>query len=313
MRLYGKAALKERLDYTAAANRLPHAIMLHGERGCGRRTAAKYIAQLFMCGAPPCGSCTTCTRIEQGIHPDVVYAKQMCDGKYSAEKIREVVASAAIKPNDGAVKIYIFEDSDEMNVTVQNTLLKIIEEPASYLRFIFTCENTNNILTTIQSRVTTHDVPTPSPEECCAYLTANGVDAAKAQELSELLSGNIGKCLEVLEDGAEARLMDTARHAAEGIAKRSAFTTAAALSEQSGRAEFAAVLEYLAGILRDALASRCGAPLSSCGKGEAQAIAAAYNEADITNMLDELFKVISHRDYNINLALSASYLTSKLF
>ena len=52
MKLYGKAPLTELLTSTAAENRLPHAILLTGESGSGRLTIAKYIAKLFMCGAP---------------------------------------------------------------------------------------------------------------------------------------------------------------------------------------------------------------------------------------------------------------------
>ena len=62
MKLYGKAPLTELLTSTAAENRLPHAILLTGESGSGRRTIAKYIAKLFMCGAPPCGGCAACNK-----------------------------------------------------------------------------------------------------------------------------------------------------------------------------------------------------------------------------------------------------------
>ena len=79
MKLYGKAPLTELLTSTAAENRLPHAILLTGESGSGRRTIAKYIAKLFICGAPPCGGCAACNKIDQDSHPDVIYVLDKCD------------------------------------------------------------------------------------------------------------------------------------------------------------------------------------------------------------------------------------------
>lgn len=319
MRLYGKNTLKERLDSIAARDRLPHAIMLYGEKGTGRRVMANYIAKLFMCSAPPCEECPVCGKINADAHPDVIFVKRECGGKYGLDEsksgqvsIRRIMESVVVKPNDGDVKVYIFEDSDEMSVQIQNTLLKIIEEPAPFLRFIFTCENTDSIIETIRSRVTEFEVPRPSVEECAQFLTDNGTPSAQARELSEMLSGNIGKCLDILSGEGDTPYMESARKAAAAIGRKDAYSAAAALSEQTGRPEFAAMLGYLTEILRDALSERCGGALTSCGRAEAQSIAKSYNEEQILDMLDTVFKVTADSALNLNLALTASYLTSKL-
>lgn len=320
MRLYGKTLLKSRLDACAAEGRLPHAVMLCGERGSGRRTVAKYISKLFMCGAQPCDSCNICKRIDSQTHPDVIYVKHECGGKYNLDEagknglvsMRRVMDSIVIKPNDGNIKIYIFEDADEMSVQIQNTLLKTIEEPAHFLRFIFICESTDSIIETIRSRVTDFSVPMPSVQECSECLVENGVEPAKAKELSEALSGNIGKCMDILSGEGDTLYMQTARSVAAAVAERNGFAVAAALSEQTGRAEFSSVLGYLAEILRDALAVRCGGEAFSCGKNEAAAIAKVYDEVHILDMLDAVFAVSADAALNLNMALTASYLTSKL-
>lgn len=312
MRLYGKDSLKSRLDDIAAGGRLPHAILLHGEQGSGRKVMAEYIAKLFLCGAPPCEDCPVCSKINSGAHPDVIFVKRACGGKYSMEPLRGVLNSTAVKPNDGDIKVYIFEDCDEMKADHQNTLLKLIEEPARFLRFVFTCENVNSVIETVLSRVTPFEVPSASEEECAACLIEGGVERKKAEELSELFAGNIGRCMQVLSDDAQTKLMDHARAAAAGIARKNGFAAAAALSSQTGRAEFAAVLRYLTGILRDAMVLRCGGTPTSCGKKEAAEIAKVYNEADIERMLESVFEVSSHEQLNLNLALSAMYLTSKM-
>ncbi len=314
MKLYGKERLVKLLEDSAGENRFSHAILLTGERGSGRRTMAKFIAKQFMCGAVPCESCGVCSRIDADGHPDIIYVLRKCGGKYNIDGVRETVSKgAAIKPNDAEVKIYVFENADELSPAIQDTLLKNIEEPEQWNRFIFLCENSGNLLSTIRSRVTEYRIPECGEEQCAECLVNEfGTDRAKARELSRTMSGNIGKCLEVLNGGDEVKLMETARHIAAGIGRKSGYMVCAALAEQSGRKEYAAVLEYLAGILRDALAVRAGGELCSCGKTEAKAVAGAYDERTISTMLDKIFEVSSAGALNLNLALCSAYLTSGL-
>lgn len=313
MRLYGKDRLKERLDGIAAKRRLPHAILLHGAQGCGKKTMAKYIAKLFLCGAPPCESCAVCRNIDAGQHPDVIFVKEKCGGKYRMEEFREVLADTVVKPNNGEVKIYVFEDCDDMMPQPQNTLLKLIEEPAEHLRFIFTCENASSVIETILSRVTEFEVPSTPVADCAACLIDGGCEPAKAKELAAMFSGSIGKCRSVLDGGEETKLIETAVKAAGAVARMDKLGFSAALCEQTGRAEYAAVLNYLCDIFRDALVLRCGGEASSCGKKEAAGIAGAFSEEFILAMLDAVFEVSANAVYNLNLTLTTAYLTSKLF
>lgn len=320
MRLYGKDNLKRQLDLTAKSGRLPHAILLHGERGVGKRTVANHIAKLFMCGPQPCERCPICTKINADAHPDVIFVKRECGGKYNLDEtgkgglvsMRRIMESVAIKPNDGDIKVYIFEDSDEMSVQIQNTLLKLIEEPAPFLRLVFTCENTDSIIETIRSRVTALEVPCASEDECAQCLIDSGNDPEQALRLAKIMSGNIGKCLDIISGEGDTVFMDTAIKIADAISRKDGFSVAAALSEQTGRTEFASVLGYLIEILRDALAARCGAALNSCGQQQAKTIADNHNEEQILDMLDAVFKVTADASLNLNMALTASYLTSKL-
>lgn len=326
MRLYGKDRLQKRLTDIAVKDRLPHAILLHGSGGAGKKVMARYIAKLFLCerlNAPnaarsadayrPCESCPACRGVNADEHPDVIFVKRLCGGKYSMDEFCAVLSGTVIKPNNGGVKVYVFEDCGDMRVQHQNALLKLIEEPADYLRFIFTCENSNAILETILSRVTEFEVSPMSAEECAECLIDSGVEPKRAAELSETFSGNAGKCLAVVEGGEETKLIETARRAAAAVGARDKLLTAAALSEQTGRADFAGMLDYLTDILRDALALRCGGEAASCGKKEAAAIAKSFSEAEILNMLDSVFEVAGNGEINLNLALSAAYLNYKLY
>ena len=84
IKLYGKHSETELLKETAQVGRLPHGIMLTGEKGIGKRTFAKWCAMLYLCTSPasdgsPCGKCRSCKNIIAGEHADVMYVK---NGKY---------------------------------------------------------------------------------------------------------------------------------------------------------------------------------------------------------------------------------------
>lgn len=312
MKLYGKSGLKQRLDGIAAKGRLSHAVLFSGHSGIGKKTLARYTAELFLCENGACGSCPTCRNIENDTHPDVIFVKKQCDGKYAIDLFREVMSSTVIRPNNGDVKVYVFEDCDTMRPEHQNALLKLIEEPADYLRFVFTCENTSVIPETVLSRVTEFEVPETPVKDCEQALLDCGVDKSKARELSEMFAGNIGKCRAVLEGGDEAALIETARKAAEALGAKDGFTLAAALSDAKKRTDFSRVMEYLSRMIRDALAVKSGCEAEFFGKKESKRIADSFSEEEILNMLDAAFELAKNEIYNLNLALSQAYFVSRV-
>lgn len=313
MKLYGKDGIKARLDDIAAKGRLPHAILLSGHAGCGKRTLARYIAQLFLCPNGACGQCAACRNIEHDGHPDVIFVKALLGGTYSMDDLRGVLRETVVKPNNGDIKIYVFEEADTLLPRLQNALLKLIEEPEEHLRFIFTGVNTSLILETILSRVTEFEVPDTSIGDCTQCLIDSGVDGKRARELAEMFSGNIAECRAVLDGGDEVKLIESARRIAEAVGRRDSFGTAAALTEQQGRADFARTIDYLTRIFRDALALRCGGEAEFFGKEEARKIAAAYSETEILAMLDAAFELASNEKYNLNIGLTTVYFTSRIF
>lgn len=304
--------MKERLDDIAAQGRLSHAVLFSGHSGVGKKTLAKYTAELFMCKNGACGACPVCRNIENGVHPDVIFVKEGCGGKYTMDALREVLSGTVIRPNNGSIKLYVFEDCDTMRPEHQNSLLKLIEEPAEYLRFVFTCENTSVIPETVLSRVTEFEVPDTPVEECERALIDCGVDKPRARELSEMFVGNIGKCKAVIEGGEEPKLIETARKAAEALGKRDGCGLGAALSERTDRAEFSRVMEYLTRMIRDALAVKCGGEAEFFGKKESQRIADSFSENELLNILDTAFELAKNEIYNLNLSLTSTYFVAKV-
>lgn len=319
MTLYGKDDLKERLRAAAAKGRLPHAIMFSGNKGSGRKVLARYVAQLYLCKNGACGECAVCRAVENDAHPDVIFVKRsLPDGKYLTEPFRAVLKDTAIKPNDGDLKIYVFEDCDDMQPILHNALLKLIEEPAAHLRFIFTAENTSVIPETVMSRVTEYEVPDASVVDCERCLIDDGVDARRAEELAELFSGNIGRCRTLLsetdkESAAELAVIGSAKRAAEALGRRDAFGCAAALSEQTARQQFNETMRVFSHILRDALAVGSGCEPEYLARDEARQIARSYSREQLLDMLDAAFEIERNAVYNLNMPLTAAYFMSRAF
>lgn len=309
MKLYGKEKVVEVLEKTARQNRLPHAIMFSGKSGVGKKTLALYTAQLILCENNACGECACCRNIENGSHPDVIFVKKACGGKYSAEPFRELLKNAVVLPNNGKYKVYVFEDCDTMLPVHFNALLKLVEEPASHLRFIFTCANTALVPETILSRVTEYAVPDPTVDDCERFLVESGVEQEKAKELSETFSGNIGECVESIS-GDESKTVASARGIAEVIAVRDMFSAYAKLSAQSGRNELYRIFDCLVNIFRDAQAIKYGEPAENTDKDIAEKIANNFSEEEIARMSDTAFEICSGEVYNLNTALCASYFIS---
>lgn len=317
MILYGKDALKKRLDSAAEKGRLPHAIMFSGNEGSGRKIMARYTAQLFICKDKACGKCAACRNIENDSHPDVIFVKKACKNDYSSDSFRSVIRDTSVRPNNGDVKVYIFEEADTMRSDLHNVLLKLVEEPAEYLRFVFTCENPRVIPETILSRVTEFEVPDTPVSDCERFLRDNGLP--NASELAEAFAGNIGKCL-ADKDSADMKRILIAQKAAAAVANRDAFSAAAVLSntsvsnkEQDNKwQDFSAVMGYLSRILCDALSQKYGEPAEFFGKKESGKIASVFSEKEILNMLDACVELEKNESYHINLPLSAAYFTSRI-
>lgn len=152
----GNEKIKEQLSYLLSAGRLPHAIVLEGEEGIGKKTLAMEIASALVCrsgGEKPCGYCAQCSKAEKRYHPDIMLCGPE-DGKkfISVGAIRDIINNAYIAPLESDYKIYIIDKAHCMNESAQNAILKMLEEPPSYVVFILTVEARSMLLETVLSR-----------------------------------------------------------------------------------------------------------------------------------------------------------------
>ena len=320
MKLYGKEKIIEKLTAFRRTGRFPHGLLLCGEQGTGKGVIADYTAMLWLCGRQgdtPCFSCTECKRIEQHIHPDVIYVD--CKS-VKAEEMRRLVQEGYKLPNDGEVRVFVLKSFDLCAEVCQNILLKFIEEPLSFNRFVLTAGSVSGILPTILSRVVKADVPLPTVEQCQGALTEQGVPADKAKSLSESFNGNIGKCLaayngEKDEDGSpELAAMANAGAIIADIIAGNEYKTAVKIQTLSSREELGAVLTLLLEMFRDAMAVQNGSrELISFDKNAGVKLSRKYPLKRLYDGAEIIGKYIGTARLNCNLSIASNAFTAELF
>ena len=188
-----------RIRAAAARGALSHALIFSGADAADRAAAAVYAAAAFECvseGGRPCLACGPCRKVMAGIHPDVVFVRDPEHKELSAETVRAMRSDTSIRPNEGARKVYIFEDCAALNEKDQNILLKTVEEGPAYCAFVFCAENPAALLETIRSRCVEvklpgggHDGGGAAPREKAlelCRLIAEGNAASRASFLVKL-------------------------------------------------------------------------------------------------------------------------------
>lgn len=259
LKLYSKDTLVSSVNAMKQSGRLAHGFLLTGERGVGKKTAAKYIAMTILCeNGNACGECRHCRRVLAGTHPDVIIPERT--GKkqiYSADTMREICNDAYIAPNDCDSKVYIFPDCESIEERTQNFLLKLIEEPPDAAHFIFTSESKSVFLPTILSRVITIGIPECSENDCKAALADMGYTAEQIDEAVSCFHGNIGNCVNYLEGGETAENVELCRSIVAAVIDGNEYGLLAALHKiGENRNRIKLVFELVDKVIRDACVMR---------------------------------------------------------
>lgn len=208
------SALRETVDNMLCAGRFPHAVLLYGDSGVGKKYSAKEISAMLLCHSGSqrfaCGKCASCVLFKSGSHPDLIIAEH--SGKrngISVAEVRRICADASIAPNTSDSKVYLILDADAMEAAAQNALLKIIEEPPENVYFIFTAQSKSVFLPTILSRIVSIGVGECSESECLKALAEHGIPTEDAKRAYEDNGGNIGKCLLSINDDDRIKVCQT--------------------------------------------------------------------------------------------------------
>ncbi len=215
----GNDRLKEYFSQCVIDNTLPHAFILEGKKGSGKFTFALSVASAALCSSAirPCGNCKNCRQIGENVAPDVRITELVSDkASISVDAVRAIKSDAPSFPCEGELKFYIIKDSDKLTVQAQNALLKILEEPPSFVVFILITENASLLLPTIRSRAPVFRMQSFDDSELRQRLVEISDKAATMQKndpsvferIIKSADGSIGKALVNLDNRTAGKLFE---------------------------------------------------------------------------------------------------------
>jgi len=205
-----------------AQDRLPHALLLCGASGLGKRAFADALAAALLCQRPSvdgtaCAECRACRFVQAGSHPDLVRINMELrdDGKprteIIVEQIRHLSERLALTPQFGGWQIALIDPADAMNVSASNALLKTLEEPTSATMIALIADQPARLSATIRSRCQRIDFRSPARAEAQSWLTAHGIEERRSAAALDASGGNPGLALAWVKSGGLATRDDVAK------------------------------------------------------------------------------------------------------
>jgi DNA polymerase-3 subunit gamma/tau len=157
----GQDHVTEPLSHALDNNRVNHAYLFSGPRGCGKTTSARIMARALNCEkgptSTPCGTCESCVELARGGPGSIDVIEIDAASHGGVDDARELRERAFFAPVKARYKVYIIDEAHMVTPQGFNALLKLVEEPPSHLRFIFATTEPDKVIGTIRSR--THHYP----------------------------------------------------------------------------------------------------------------------------------------------------------
>jgi len=258
--LVGQAHVVQALANALTQQRLHHAYLFTGTRGVGKTTIARILAKSLNCTGPdgkggitaqPCGVCAACTDIDAGRFIDFVELDAASNR--GVEEISRLLDQSVYKPVVGRFKVYLIDEVHMLSSHAFNAMLKTLEEPPEYLKFILATTDPQKVPATVLSR-------------CLQFNLRPMAAATIAEHLAAILATE--------NVTAEPGALKLIARAARGSMRDAQSLTDQAIAHGSGRVEEAGVRQMLGAVDRshavrciEAAAARDGAALIAAVDG----------------------------------------------
>ena len=210
--MVGQTHVVQALSNALTSGRLHHAYLFTGTRGIGKTTVSRILAKSLNCTGPdgtggvtahPCGVCQACTEIDADRFID--YIELDAASNRSIDEIRDLIERAAYKPSVGRYKVFMIDEAHQLTKDAFNALLKTLEEPPDYLKFVLATTDPEKMLPTVLSRCLQFNLRPMAPEvvrdHLAQVLQAEGVlaDAGALRLLSRAARGSMRDALSLTD------------------------------------------------------------------------------------------------------------------
>jgi len=201
-RLEGQVFARRILETALRAERPAHAYLFEGPPGCGKKTAAMGLAASLL--HPDGGD--GARRALEGKHPDL-RVFQPAGATFKVDQVRDLVREIALRPFEGAKRVFVLDRIEAMTEAAANTLLKPLEEPQASLSWILVTTQRARVLPTIASRCQPVRFHALDDATLRSVLTKQlGVDAARAKDLAALSGGSVRQAQYLQSEEGQTRL-----------------------------------------------------------------------------------------------------------
>ncbi len=176
--MVGQAHVVQALTNALVQQRLHHAYLFTGTRGVGKTTVSRILAKSLNCQgldgqggitAEPCGVCQACKDIDAGRFVD--YTELDAASNRGVDEVQSLLEQAVYKPVQGRFKVFMIDEVHMLTNTAFNAMLKTLEEPPDYLKFVLATTDPQKVPVTVLSRCLQFNLRPMAPETVYEHLT----------------------------------------------------------------------------------------------------------------------------------------------
>ena len=250
--MVGQEHVVQALSNALSQQRLHHAYLFTGTRGIGKTTVSRILAKSLNCTGPdgqgditatPCGVCPACTEIDAGRFVD--YTEMDAASNTGKDDVQQLLEQAVYKPVQGRFKVFMIDEVHMLSNAAFNAMLKTLEEPPEYLKFVLATTDPQKVPVTVLSRCLQFNLRPMAPETVMEQLT---------------------RVLGAEQVAAEPQALRLLARAARGSMRDALSLTDQAIAFGSGKVEEATVRQMLGSVDRGVVFSLIGALAEGNGR-----------------------------------------------